>query len=82
MFVAIALFGFAHGNAHGLELPLASNAIGYATGFASASVVCHASGIFIALAASRTPWGRAPIRALGLVAFGAAVYLGSAILAG
>jgi urease accessory protein len=81
MFVAIALFGFAHGNAHGLELPLASNAVGYAGGFAIASIMCHASGILVALAASRTPWGRVPIRVLGLATFGAAVYLSSSVVA-
>jgi urease accessory protein len=81
MLLAIGLFGFAHGNAHGLELPLASSAIGYAAGFAIASCVCHASGILVALGATRTPWGRAPIRALGLATFGAAVYMSSSLLA-
>jgi urease accessory protein len=82
MFVAIALFGFAHGNAHGLELPLASSALGYAAGFAIASSLCHASGILVALGASRTPWGRIPIRVLGLGTFGAAVYMSSSVLTG
>jgi urease accessory protein len=82
MFVAIALFGFAHGNAHGLELPLASSAAGYAAGFAIASSVCHASGILVALGASRAPWGRSPIRVLGLATFGAAVYMSSSLLTG
>jgi urease accessory protein len=82
MFVAIALFGFAHGNAQGLELPLASNAPGYAAGFAIASMVCHASRIIIALGASNTRWGRVPIRVLGLATVGAAVYLTTAVLAG
>ena len=80
--VAIGLFGFAHGNAHGLELPLASSALGYATGFAIASSVCHASGVLVALGATRTPWGRTPVRVLGMATFGAAVYLSSSVLAG
>jgi urease accessory protein len=83
MYAAVAVFGFAHGNAHGLELPLASSALGYAAGFATASVLCHASGIVLALAASRTPWGRTPIRALGLATCGFAIYLApSTVLAG
>ncbi|HEX8159011.1 MAG TPA: HupE/UreJ family protein [Solirubrobacteraceae bacterium] len=82
VFVAIALFGFAHGNAHGLELPLASSALGYAAGFAIASAMCHASGILVALGASRTPRGRGPIRVLGLATFGAAVYMSSSMLTG
>jgi urease accessory protein len=82
MVAAVAVFGFAHGNAHGLELPLASSAAGYAAGFAIASCVCHASGILMAIGASRTPWGRAPIRVLGLATFGAALYLSSSLLTG
>lgn len=83
MYAAIALFGFAHGNAHGLELPLASSALGYAAGFAIASVICHVSGIVLALAASRSPWGEAPIRVLGLATCGVAIYLApSTVLAG
>jgi urease accessory protein len=76
------LSGFAHGNAHGLELPLASSALGYAAGFAIASAMCHASGILVALGASRTPRGRGPIRVLGLATFGAAVYMSSSMLTG
>lgn len=75
MFPAVAAFGFAHGNAHGLELPMASSALGYAGGFALASAMCHASGILVAVAASRTPWGRTPTRLLGLATVGGAVYL-------
>lgn len=82
MLVAIALFGFAHGNAHGLELPLASSALGYASGFAIASCVCHASGILVALGASRTPWRRTTIRILGLATVGAAVFMSSSVVTG
>jgi urease accessory protein len=81
-FAAIALFGFAHGNAHGLELPVAASALGYAAGFAIASCVCHATGVLVALGASRTPWGRAPTRVLGFATFGAAVFMSSALLTG
>jgi hydrogenase/urease accessory protein HupE len=62
---------------------LASSAVGYASGFALASVACHASGIVLALAAFRTPWGRTPIRVLGLATCGVAIYLAPAtVLAG
>jgi urease accessory protein len=77
---AVAFFGFAHGNAHGLELPLASSATGYAAGFVLASAVCHATGVLLALGATRTPWGQAPVRMMGLATIGAAVFLGSSLL--
>jgi urease accessory protein len=80
--VAIAMFGFAHGNAHGLELPLASSALGYAAGFAIASCVCHASGILVAYGSSRTAWKGATTRVLGLATSGAAVYMSSSALTG
>jgi hypothetical protein len=44
--------------------------------------MCHASGILVALGASRTPRGRGPIRVLGLATFGAAVYMSSSMLTG
>lgn len=45
--VAVALFGFAHGNAHGLELPVTVSPVGYTAGFVAASAVCHVTGIGI-----------------------------------
>jgi hydrogenase/urease accessory protein HupE len=56
MYAAIMHFGFAHGNAHGLELPLAFQSRRLREWLAIASVwACLASGIALALAASRTP---------------------------
>jgi urease accessory protein len=80
--VAVAGFGFAHGNAHGLELPLATSPVGYAGGFMLASALCHAAGILLAITAVRTRWGRAPVRFIGLATIGAAVFLSSSLLTG
>ena len=44
---AVALFGFAHGNAHGLELPVTVTPVGYTAGFVAASAACHVTGIGI-----------------------------------
>lgn len=39
-----ALFGLFHGNAHGLELPANSSALGYFAGFVAATALLHAAG--------------------------------------
>jgi urease accessory protein len=79
---AIALFGFAHGNAHGLELPLTAAPAGYAAGFVLASAACHLAGVLLAHVAARPRFAGAPVRALGLATLGTAVVLGSAALSG
>ena len=50
---AIALFGLAHGYAHGLEAP-ALGGLAYAAGFVSATATLHALGLAIGFAAGRT----------------------------
>ena len=79
---AVSLFGFAHGNAHGLELPLAASPAGYAAGFVLASATCHLAGVLLAHVATRPRFALAPVRALGLATLGTAVVLGSAALTG
>ncbi len=39
-----ALFGLFHGNAHGLELPVDSSALGYVAGFLLATALLHGAG--------------------------------------
>lgn len=77
VYVGVAVFGFAHGNAHGLELPLATSALGYASGFAAASAVCHITGIAIGKVS-----GRAGItNGIGVIATSIGVFLLGAQLA-
>lgn len=54
--LAVAFFGFAHGNAHGLELPVAASAPGYAAGFMLASILCHVGGVALGLTVMRSRW--------------------------
>jgi urease accessory protein len=65
----IALFAFAHGHAHGAEMPAQASVVGFAAGFALMTALLHAAGIGLALLASR-PAARAVgggLAALGLV---------------
>ncbi len=50
-----ASFALFHGAAHGLEMPAASSAIGYATGFALATAALHLTGFISGLAARLVP---------------------------
>lgn len=65
----IALFAFAHGHAHGSEMPINAHMLSFASGFALMTALLHAAGIGIAMAANR-PAVRAVgggVAALGLV---------------
>ena len=65
----IALFAFAHGHAHGAEMPVDANALAFGTGFALMTVLLHAGGVGLAMLANR-PAARAiggGAAALGLV---------------
>lgn len=63
-------FALFHGIAHGTEMPVASSALGYATGFALATAALHLTGLASGLAARRVPtlhrWAGAAIAAGGL----------------
>lgn len=59
---AVALFGLAHGNAHGLEAP-GSGFAGFAAGFVAATLVLHGVGLLA---------GRAMISTQRLIGFGIA----------
>lgn len=66
-----------HGHAHGTEMPVNAGGLGYAAGFAGATLLLHAAGIGIGFAMSRLTEKVAPIAirfAGGLVA-AAGVYL-------
>ncbi len=68
-FAIIAVFAVAHGHAHGVELPLAANALAFSVGFVTATGMLHAFGIGIGLLI-KWPAGALAIRCMGgLIAF-------------
>ncbi|WP_026608573.1 HupE/UreJ family protein [Methylocapsa acidiphila] len=60
----IAVFAVAHGHAHGVELPMAANALAFSVGFVAATGMLHALGIGIGLLVN-WPTGALAIRYLG-----------------
>lgn len=79
LFIALAttaVFGLAHGIAHGLELPGMSSPVAYAVGFVAATSALHAAGYALARWAPLA--GGALIRAIGL----ASATAGAVLLAG
>lgn len=49
----IALFAFAHGYAHGAEMPADANVVSFGAGFALMTAVLHAAGVGLAMLAGR-----------------------------
>ena len=65
----IALFAFAHGHAHGAEMPTDASVLSFGAGFALMTAALHAAGVGLAMLANR-PAARAlggGAAALGLV---------------
>jgi urease accessory protein len=50
---AVAVFGLAHGYAHGQELPAGASGLGFAAGFVIATVALHLAGFGLSVAARR-----------------------------
>lgn len=72
----VAAFGFAHGHAHGAELPEAANGLTYAAGFLVATGILHGLGALAALLAldsRRWVW----VRGAGALAAAAGLWLAS-----
>jgi len=63
-FAIIAVFAIAHGHAHGVELPLAADAVAFSVGFVTATGMLHAFGVGIGLFI-KWPLGALAIRCLG-----------------
>lgn len=51
--LAIALFGMAHGYAHGIEMPHTAHGLDFAAGFALSTAVLHAAGVAAAVGLRR-----------------------------
>lgn len=60
----IAIFGIAHGHAHGMEAPETSSGLAYALGFVLATAALHGVGLGLA-ALTRTRFAAAITRMLG-----------------
>lgn len=58
----IGLFAFAHGQAHGAEIPQGTNVYGYAAGFIVATALLHAFGLVLG---RLLPRGALAVRAVG-----------------
>ena len=77
--LVVALFAVFHGHAHGTELPPGQSALLYSLGFVVATGCLHGVGIAVGLA-HRWRWGRAMLRAAGVVvAMGGVFYLWKAV---
>lgn len=70
----LALFGLAHGHAHGAEGP-ASGLVAYAAGFALATLALHLAGIGLGVVLARAASSRA-VRGVGTAAAAAGLWLG------
>jgi urease accessory protein len=70
VFVCVLLFGFCHGVAHGMELPLAAVPLFYSMGFVISTVFIHVCGIFVGELASSAAWRSKVLRVLGLAMAG------------
>lgn len=75
--VVVGAFAIFHGHAHGTELPVATDALGYAVGFVVGTGFLHLIGIALGLPANWSV-GRTLVRALG----GAIAIAGVAFLTG
>jgi urease accessory protein len=73
----IALFGLAHGHAHGLEAPATGSDLAYATGFVLATAALHGVGL-TAVLLNRVRLATTLTRVLG----GAVMLAGLALIAG
>lgn len=74
--LAVLLLALSHGNAHGLEAPVAAGGLAYAAGFALSTALLHGLGLGVAVLAHRLG---APALARGL---GLGVAAGGLLLAG
>jgi urease accessory protein len=73
----VGIFAVFHGHAHGAELPIASNPVGYAAGFVVATALLHLTGIGLGIVVG-AKGGEYVTRAAGVVI----ALTGAAFLAG
>jgi urease accessory protein len=62
----VAIFGAAHGNAHGLEIPATASPAAFTAGFLFGTAGLHLTGVFLGLWANRQRWTAAALKLGGL----------------
>ena len=77
----VAAFGLFHGYAHGLELPLSADPVGYTAGFVLSTGLLHLSGIALGLLKSSGAGMLALRGAGGAIAIAGLIFVGGAITA-
>jgi urease accessory protein len=73
----VALAGFVHGHAHGMEAPAAAHPVMYVAGFVVATATLHLSGVTAGFVVRHRPATRATI---GALVFGAGVGLVAGVI--
>jgi urease accessory protein len=73
--LASLVFGLAHGYAHGAEMPLAADGLGYAAGFLLTTAGLHVAGAVAGLLVLEQPAGRRWLRGGGALVAAAGVAL-------
>ena len=65
--LGVGLFGMLHGYAHGYEMPVIDDKVGYTLGFLATTATLHLVGAFGALGLMRVQGGGKILRGLGLI---------------
>lgn len=63
--VMVGVFGFIHGQAHGMEMPRVTSPMLYAAGFLATTLVLHIAGVLVGQSALRLRWGQPGLRLSG-----------------
>ena len=64
--VFVIVFGTAHGNAHGQEIPSAASPISFTVGFLVATTGLHLTGVFAGKSAIKQRWSTGAMRLAGM----------------
>lgn len=70
----VVIFGTAHGNAHGLEIPSAASPVAFTAGFLLGTAGLHLAGVSAGLASAKLAWAEHSMRMAGF--FTAALGIG------
>jgi len=73
--IAVGIFGFSHGYAHGIELPHTSNAFNYILGFSFTTVGLHLIGVLGGLLILEETNGYKKLKMLGAITSVIGIYL-------
>lgn len=73
--ILVAFFAFFHGHAHGVEIPNASSALWYITGFMIATILLHILGVFIGIFSQKSKRGKNILSHIGSGMAGIGIYI-------